>query len=51
MRNHITENKHLLFEDGAEAIMGRLNQAAASCGKALDTALEELARKVCSVNI
>jgi len=43
---YIEQCKDEIFDDGAEIVMERLTQAAVAVGEALDTALEELAKKV-----
>ena len=45
-RTYIEQCKDEIFDDGAGVVMERLTQAAVAVGEALDTALEELAKKV-----
>ncbi|KAL0573914.1 hypothetical protein V5O48_008034 [Marasmius crinis-equi] len=44
--NQVNEMKDDIFDDGVEAVMGRLEKAAETVGKALEESFEELAVKI-----
>ena len=45
-QEYIERCKDKIFNDGADAVMERLTQAAVAVGETLDTALKKLAKKV-----
>ncbi|KAF6762688.1 hypothetical protein DFP72DRAFT_876603 [Ephemerocybe angulata] len=46
MRNYVGDVKDDMFEEGADVILNRLDEAAAAVGKALDDSLGSLAQKI-----